>query len=71
MGGLHADCGLLAEQFRNIKSIVTHWTNYLVFHISQRAHHSPLLLVLGTRKAVKAVIASIGSESVPEHGQQK
>ena len=59
MGGLDADCGLLAEQFCNIEFIVTHWTNCVVVPILQRAHHSLRLLVLGTRKAIKAIIATI------------
>ena len=62
MGGLHADCGLLAEQFHDIKLDVTHWINYLVDRILQRAHHSSRLLVLGMRaqrKTIKAVIATI------------
>ena len=62
MGGLHADCGLLAEQFHNINCDVTYWINYLVFRTLQRAHHSSRLLVLDTRaqrKAKKAIIATI------------
>ena len=62
MAGLRADCGLLAEQFRDIKLNVTHWINYIVVRILQRAYHSSHLLVLGTsaqRKTIKAVIATI------------
>ena len=62
MGGLYADCGLLAEQFCNIEFIVTHWTNCVVVPILQRAHHSLRLLVLGTRAqriTIKAVITTI------------
>ena len=62
MGGLYADCGLLAEQFHDINSDVTHWINCLVFRIMQRAHHSSRLLVLGTRAqriTIKAVITTI------------
>ena len=59
MGGPHADCVPLAEQFRDINFEVTHWTNYLVVLILQRAHHSSSLLVLGTRAQRKAMIVTI------------
>ena len=62
MSGLRADRGLLAEQFHDIKLDVTHWINYPVIRILQRAHHSSRLLVLRTRaqrKTIKAVIATI------------
>ena len=64
MAGLRADCGQLAEQFRDIKLDVIHQINHLVVRICilQRAHHSSRLLVLGTRaqrKTIKAVIATI------------
>ena len=59
MSGLHADCGLLAEQFHDINFIVTDWINHLVVRILQQAHHSPRLLVLGTRKAIKVIIATL------------
>ena len=36
MGGLHADRGLLAEQFGDINFIVTDWIDHLVVRICNK-----------------------------------
>ena len=49
MGGPRTDCGLLAEQFRDINFDIAHWINHLVVWILQRAHHPSRLPVSGVR----------------------